>query len=62
MRHLRRRALLLALLVGGIPLVTFVTCDQNGNQGGFNLFSTNDNFLDDATDFVFGGDEDDDDD
>ena len=58
MKHLKGRALLLALLLGGVPLVTFVTCDQRGNSGGFDVFSTNN----ELGDFFFGGDDDDDDD
>ena len=61
MKLAKRRALILALLLGGVPLVTFVTCDQQGNGGGFDVFSTNNDLLDDAGDFIFGDDDDDDD-
>jgi len=57
-----QKARWLALLAGASPLVTFATCDRSPNGGQFVLHSSNDNLLEDAFDFVFGGDHDDDDD
>lgn len=52
---------IMALLAGGIPVLTFATCSGTPYAGGYSLFSTNDNLLSDTLDFL-GNDGDDDDD
>lgn len=62
MMRRRYRVKLLVLLAGGMPLVTYATCDRTGPQSGVvNLVSSNDDFVQDTLDFIFGGDCDDDD-
>jgi len=49
----------LLLLTGAIPLVTMGTCYNTGTAFGYDLFSTNDNLVNDVVDWL-GGDDDDD--
>ena len=58
MRLRKRLATFLALLAGGLPLVTVGSCDRYGPGGSFRLISSNDDFVQDALDIVFGDDDD----
>jgi len=58
MRLRRHLVPVLALLVGGIPLVTVGSCDRSTAGGSFRLVSSNDDLVRDAIDIVFGRDDD----
>lgn len=48
----------LALLAGGVSLVTFGTCDRSDVGGSFYLVSSNDDLVQDVLDIVFGEEDD----
>ena len=58
MRLQRRLVTVLAMLLGGIPLVTVGSCDRSAAGGSFRLVSSNDDLVRDAIDIVFGRDDD----
>ena len=61
MTRLVRRLGLLILLAGAAPLVTVANCNRTPNGGGtFDLHSTNDHLVEDALDWLFDIDDDDD--
>jgi hypothetical protein len=61
MRRRRYLLKLLALFAGGVPLVTYATCDRTGpHSGTFNLISSNDHLVQNVLDFVLGDHHDDD--
>lgn len=62
MKRLFTRKSILILLAGTAPLATVATCSGDSYAGSGYLFSTNPTFVGDAYDYVFGHDDDDDDD